>query len=209
MNNDLNRRAAKALCLAENFQKKDHFYMGTNDIKLPAWGWRMVEDMYFHSNHHWSMMGVRAYMAVHADNIHMHLFNLENRIIDIMEPDLEVEESSERWTILRWQASPEQITQAWVELFEEMIKPDELELMSKIISNVGRLPDDLYEGAKWIKEERIHTILLKWTDKNIWNYGVSPRTGWLVKPDGILVFEQKINDEARESLRKAWKKLNE
>lgn len=77
-----------------------------------------VKDIKFTTSYDWAMLGVKKYMAVYEDNIHMHLFNLESKIIDVMGPDLDEEDKSERWGILRWSASPAQITQAWVELLE-------------------------------------------------------------------------------------------
>jgi len=70
------------------------------------------KSMRFHNSYDWAMILVKQYMKRHNDNIHMHLFNLENAIIDIMGPELSCDESSERWGLLRWTASPYQIGQA-------------------------------------------------------------------------------------------------
>ena len=38
---------------------------------------------------------------------------------------------------------------------------------------------------------RLYRVLEKWTDRGWWEYGVSPRTGWLTRA-GIAAFAQEI-----------------
>lgn len=53
------------------------------------------------------------------------------------------------------------------------IRQEEADLIRKIIKNNNRLPEDLYE------DEQTDIFLTRWSDLNLWEYGVSMRTGWL------------------------------
>ena len=56
------------------------------------------------------------------------------------------------------------------------MKPDEAKLLKGIQD--GK-PPKVVAADLGMHEKRLQYILLKWTDKGWWDYGVSARTGWL------------------------------
>lgn len=54
------------------------------------------------------------------------------------------------------------------------MRQEEADLIKKILKNNNRLPQDLYE------DEQADIFLTRWSGLNLWEYGVSMRTGWLI-----------------------------
>lgn len=56
-----------------------------------------------------------------------------------------------------------------------MIKSDEKEFAKFVLSFGKSIPSEFWDKLT----KRQYFILSKWTDKGIWNYGVSVRAGWV------------------------------
>ena len=81
---------------------------------------------------------------------------------------------------------------------EEMRKPDELKLMRAVLANGGRnvattAPHFLHQQLG-IPENRATYLFHKWTGKGWWDWGVTPRTGWLT-PEGRTAMAEMVPDE--------------
>lgn len=56
-----------------------------------------------------------------------------------------------------------------------MIKQDEKDFAKQVLSFGKNIPSELWDTLT----KRQYSLLSKWTDKGIWNYGVSVRSGWI------------------------------
>ena len=73
-----------------------------------------------------------------------------------------------------------------------MNKPDEISFMRLLLANLEprKTPYQLRgEPGFPANEKRAMFLLLKWSGKDWYNYGVSPYHGWL-ETEGIIAFEE-------------------
>ena len=57
------------------------------------------------------------------------------------------------------------------------MKPEVRKLIALVLAHAGKIPLSLWNA---LSKQDTH-FLEKWADKGLWEYGVSPRSGWLTE----------------------------